>query len=88
MRFTDGTDWWLYKSSKAVYSLGTALCYRREWWEQTPFSFANIGEDNTMVEAAQRAGQIVSEDAGELMYATIHPGNTSPRSITDAWKKL
>jgi glycosyltransferase involved in cell wall biosynthesis len=87
MRFTDGKDWWQYKG-RPTYSLGTALCYRREWWQQTPFSYAHVGEDNTMVAAAERAGQIVSEDAGELMYATIHPGNTSPRMIADNWKKL
>jgi glycosyltransferase involved in cell wall biosynthesis len=87
MRFTDGNDWWKYQGRKQ-YALGTSLCYRREWWQQTPFSLAQIGEDNTMVEAAQRAGQIVSEDAGELMWASIHPGNTSPRMIADNWRKL
>lgn len=87
MRFTDGDNWWQYTGAKD-YSLGTALCYRREWWQSTPFSPANVGEDNTMVYAAQHAGQIFSEDAGELMYATIHPENTSPRMIADNWKRL
>jgi hypothetical protein len=87
MRFTDGDNWWQYQG-KPNYALGTSLCYWREWWQANPFSHANIGEDNTMVYAAQAAGQIVSEDAGELMWASIHPGNTSPRMITDNWKKL
>jgi glycosyltransferase involved in cell wall biosynthesis len=87
IRFTDGESWWQYLGSKN-YAVGTSLCYRREWWKANPFSLANVGEDNTMVWAAQHAKQIVSEDAGELMYATIHPGNTSPRMIADNWKKL
>jgi glycosyltransferase involved in cell wall biosynthesis len=80
MKFTDGENWWKYKGARN-YSLGTALCYRREWWEANPFKPMPIGEDNEMVYAAQRAQQIVSEDAGELMYATIHDANTSPRMI-------
>jgi glycosyltransferase involved in cell wall biosynthesis len=87
MKFTDGENWWKYKGARN-YSLGTALCYRREWWEANPFKPMPIGEDNEMVYAAQRAQQIVSEDAGELMYATIHDANTSPRMITQSWEKL
>lgn len=87
MKFTDGENWWRYKGARN-YSLGTALCYRRAWWEQNPFRPMPVGEDNEMVYAAQRAQQIVSEDAGELMYATVHPGNTSPRMITESWEKL
>lgn len=87
MRFTDGTSWWLYRG-KPFYSLGTALCYRREWWQSNPFKPLAVAEDNNMVWAAQAAQQIISEPAGELMYATIHPGNTSPRMITDNWEKL
>jgi glycosyltransferase involved in cell wall biosynthesis len=87
MRFTDGASWWQYEGTKN-YALGTSLCYWREWQQKNPFPPANIGEDNQMVSRAQAAGQIVSEDAGELMYATIHSGNTSPRSGGNNWKKL
>lgn len=87
MKFTDGQNWWKY-NGRHDYSLGTALCYRREWWQANQFKPMSIGEDNEMVYAAQRAQQIVSEDAGELMVATIHPDNTSPRMITESWTKL
>lgn len=87
MRFTDGESWWKYKGAPN-YSLGTALCYRREWWQRNPFKPMPIGEDNEFVYAAQAAGKIISEDAGDLMHATIHPGNTSPRMIADNWIKL
>lgn len=87
MRFTDGQTWWKYKGNKN-YALGTSLCYRREWWQSNPFKPTAVGEDNQMVWAAQAAKQIVSEDAGDLMFASTHPGNTSPRMIGDNWEKL
>jgi glycosyltransferase involved in cell wall biosynthesis len=86
MRFTDGSRWWRYCGAQ-TYSLGTALCYRRDWWERNRFDAVQIGEDNRFVMTAAQAGQIVSVDAGELMYATVHGGNTSPRVMDgDNWK--
>ena len=84
MRFTDGESWWKYEGPRD-YALGTSLCYRREWQQAHPFPPVHVGEDNEFTTAAWNAGQLVSEDAGELMYATIHPGNTSPRSIGSNW---
>lgn len=87
MRFTDGQKWWAYKGV-GTYSLGTSLCYWRSWWEKYPFPAKNIGEDNEFVQTAARAGQLYSEDAGDLMHATIWPGNTSPRNFGSNWKEL
>lgn len=87
MRFTDGTKWWKYEGTPN-YALGTSLCYRREWWEKHPFEAKNIGEDNIFVSVASAAKQLVSVDAGELMYATNHHGNTSPRCMGDNWKPI
>jgi hypothetical protein len=87
MRFTDGTEWWKY-CGEANYALGTSLCYRRDWWRGHPFPDLQVGEDNAFVATAASAGQLTTIDAGELMHATIHLGNTSPRSMGDSWKKL
>lgn len=87
MRFTDGEKWWKYKGVVS-YSLGTSLCYWRTWWEAHPFPAKNVGEDNEFVSVASAARQLYSEDAGDLMHATIHPGNTSPRFFGDNWKEL
>jgi glycosyltransferase involved in cell wall biosynthesis len=87
MRFTDGANWWAYLGTKN-YAIGTSLCYRRDWWQAHKFSHANVGEDNDFVAAAANARQLVNEDAGDLMHATIHAGNTSPRMIANNWKKL
>lgn len=87
MRFTDGTRWWkfTYQNHNA---LGTSLCYRREWWQKHKFNPIQIGEDSAFVAAAAAEGQIALAEAGELMYATNHPGNTSPRMLGDNWKPL
>jgi glycosyltransferase involved in cell wall biosynthesis len=87
MRFTDGPRWWKYEGT-ANYALGTSLCYRRQWWQGHAFDAKNIGEDNAFVSVASSAQQLASVDAGELMYATIHPGNTSPRCMGDNWKVI
>lgn len=80
MRFTDGTRWWLYAGTRN-YALGTSLCYRRDWWRAHQFPALQVGEDNRFVAEAWAAGQLVSVDAGELMHASIHATNTSPRNM-------
>jgi glycosyltransferase involved in cell wall biosynthesis len=88
MRFTDGARWWLYRGGPE-YALGTSLCYRRDWWAKNPFPSVMVGEDNEFVKRARASSAIVSSDAGDLMYATIHPSNTSPRNIKgNNWKCL
>lgn len=92
MRFTDGAKWWKYEGTPN-YALGTSLCYRREWWEKHPFEPKNIGEDNVFVSVASAAKQLVTADAEineklQLMYATNHSGNTSPRCMGDNWKVI
>src|SRR4029077_3693751 len=87
MRFTDGDRWWQYHGERN-YVLGTSLCYRKEWWGMNPFKSVQVGEDNVFTTQAWAAGQLETADAGELMYATIHAGNTSPRTLGNNWTRL
>lgn len=87
MLFTDGQQWWQYSGSEN-YALGTSLCYRRDWWQRHPFKAVQVGEDNGFVADAAAHGQLISANAGGLMYATIHDANTSPRRMGAAWKVL
>jgi glycosyltransferase involved in cell wall biosynthesis len=80
MRFTDGTHSWMYEGVP-LYAVGTSLCYRRDWWASNPFLSKQVGEDGEFLKAAAAAKQIEVADAGNLMYATIHQGNTSPRDV-------
>lgn len=89
MRFTDGTKSWLYRHSNPLFAVGTSLCYLRSWWQEHPFQSKQVGEDNHFVEEAIATRAIVSVDASEMMYATIHPSNTSPRLLNSTnWTPL
>lgn len=86
MRFTDGRRWWLY-TGKADYALGTSLVYFREFWARHRFRGLQVGEDNDFVHRCRH--ELVTADAGDLMYATIHPTNTSPRQLAGkAWTEI
>jgi glycosyltransferase involved in cell wall biosynthesis len=87
IRFTDGKRWWQYEGTRN-YALGTSLCYKHAYWHEHRFRSLNVGEDNHFVAEAHAAGQLVTEDAGDLLYATIHTGNTSPRMLGSNWKRL
>jgi len=78
MKFTDGTSWWLYTGNAAI-AMGTSLCYRRAWWMAHPFPAQQIGEDATFVGLAAQEQELVTEGDLNLMYATIHPGNSCAR---------
>ncbi len=85
MRFTDGARWWKYGGT-VNYALGTSLVYRKAWWHYNRFQSVQVGEDNQFVSRAFDAGQLATADAGNLMHATVHKGNTSPRSMGSSWK--
>jgi O-antigen biosynthesis protein len=82
MLFWDGhsKEAFKYKGSDD-YSLGSGLCYRRAFWEKHPFvaEGPKNWEDNVFVQAARNENEIVAVDAGNLMVARIHPGNTCPK---------
>ncbi len=84
MRFTDGSRWWKNVNTSR-FAFGTSLVYRRDWWQAHPFPSLQIGEDAHFVNAAAREKQLIAVDAGDLMYATNHPGNTSRRHIGEGW---
>ena len=90
MRFTDGSRWWHYSGAED-YALGTSLMYRRSYWEQNPFkSDCSVGEDGHFIAPARKFGTIISADAGGMMFATIHHGNSSPRNLaaTAQWREI
>lgn len=87
MRFTDGASWWQYEGAPN-YALGTSLCYRLDWWRTHRFPTLQVGEDNAFVADAFSGGQLATVDASGHMWATIHSGNTSKRSMGSNWKRL
>ena len=88
MKFTDGASWWQYPLPNGFVH-GTSLCFTREWWKANPFLEVNIGEDAAFCETAAQAGQLAQCPDTNLMYATIHPGNTSKKNVDQpGWVKL
>lgn len=80
MLFWDGTRGFKYKGA-SDYSLGTALCYRKDFWRKNAFIHENGRqfEDNAFVQAAKNASELISVDAEAKMVARIHSRNTSPK---------
>ena len=62
---------------------------RASWWQSHPFTAKHIGEDNDFVSQAAAVGQLSVADAVDLMWATIHHGNTSPRDTSGTnWERI
>lgn len=75
---------WKYRGA-ANYALGTSLCYTREFWRRNPFPDVNSGEDNSIV----YRNRVASVDAGDLMIARKHSGNTSIKGMnTSEWLRI
>jgi glycosyltransferase involved in cell wall biosynthesis len=88
MKFTDGSDWWKFTYQPGLV-FGTSLLFARDWWRKHPFPEMQIGEDVVFADTAARENQLLEMDARDLMYATIHPGNTSAKRLDQAgWVKL
>lgn len=88
MRFTDGRKWWMYTAPPHC-AIGSSLCYRRSFWERNRFPDEQIGEDKALIEAAYKIRSLVTAPAGEQMWASIHPGNTSARRLkAKEWREL
>jgi glycosyltransferase involved in cell wall biosynthesis len=87
LEFRDDTRRWLYASRAPDYAPGSTLCYTRAWWISHPFVDRDVREDGQFTDEAK--GNISVVDAGGLMWASIHPGNTSPRDLrTKEWSQL
>ena len=79
---------WKYHGAMNT-ALGSSLCYLKTFWQKHPFPPERItGEDSWFVR--QTGGKIVTVDAGSLMFARNHCGNTSPRKTGDRhrWEPL
>lgn len=82
-------EWWLFDSQRR--GIGTSLFYSKSYWQDHQFlSKRHVGEDNDFVHVSMFHKQFVTCDAGLLMAATIHHGNTSPRNLASSsqWKRV
>jgi glycosyltransferase involved in cell wall biosynthesis len=100
MKFTDGASWWLYTAS-AGQVIGSSLMFKRDWWDAKhsnpkfptarPHHFPElqVGEEVEFCYQAAAAGELLSFPDCDLMWCSIHPGNTSARCFdSSSWWKL
>jgi glycosyltransferase involved in cell wall biosynthesis len=77
MKFTDGKSWWQYSGARAGFGFGNSLCYTSEWWKRNRFREIQQGEDNAFIHRALQRKQFVSMPNPDMLYATMHAGNTA-----------
>ncbi len=70
-----------FDRSSRTPAIGTSLMYRLDWAINHPFPEIPIAEDIAFVSEAALHGQLHAVDAGNMMWASIHIGNTSVRQI-------
>lgn len=88
MKFTDGASWWQFRYPRGLV-LGTSLLFTKAWWKKHPFLEVNIGQDVGFASDAAAENQLAEVPDLNLMYATIHAGNTSKRKMSDrGWVEL
>jgi glycosyltransferase involved in cell wall biosynthesis len=69
-----------------THAVGASFLYRRDWWLKNRFAAdAHVGEDALFFSKA--AKQAVLLDGDDLLVASIHGANTSPRHAKNEWKK-
>lgn len=68
-------EWWMF-NGHSHQILGTSMMYTREFWRSLPFPDISEGEDHAV---SNRAGKVAVADAGAMMWARTHAGNTSKR---------
>jgi glycosyltransferase involved in cell wall biosynthesis len=81
----DAGEAWLYRYPPAErpWLAGGTLLYHRSAWTRSPFPEIKVGEDTAFV--WQHPADRINVLADSSFYvALIHPGNTSPKRLTDA----
>lgn len=81
MKFTDGERWWNFRCG-AGFVVGSSLCYRRDWALKHPFAETQIGEEGVFCDEAFRAGVLLEVPDLNIMFCSIHEGNTSKRDLS------
>lgn len=69
------------------YAIGTSFAFTKSFWNRHPFPEAkDLSSDNAVVYGSP--GELISVDAGQLMVARIHGGNTNPKKLGPSFKPV
>lgn len=87
MRFVNRIGQWVLYEGSPDYAVGTSLTFSREWALANPYPDKQVHEDCDFWRNALAQGRFVGSDELDMMHATSHPGNTSPRIVVGGnWK--
>lgn len=89
VRIDNPKELWEYPGAEDM-AIGVSLCYTKAFWERHRFDEqVKVNEERAFFMAAAREKQLHVSDAGNLIVATIHPGNSSPRQLEHPkWRKV
>lgn len=88
-KFTDGKNWWKFPSyDRDGFPISSSLTFRKAYWENHHFEELQVGQDEKFSNQAYENGVLIESPDMDLMYATIHEGNTSPRRVGEFWEPL
>lgn len=84
MKFTDGVRWW----DAALGPINSSLVFRKSWWERHRFPEIQVASDIPFLDALVDAGEITAGPSRDLMAASVHRDNTSPRSLGPSYRPI
>lgn len=74
-----------YRGDQNVFAMGTSLMFKRDFWAVNRFPpSTEIAEDTAFVRMARKHDQLITAEAGKLMVARSHPGNTSEKKMRNS----
>ena len=74
---------YVYRGGRPWVGGGT-LCYTSDLWRRGPFPEISRGEDNAFVWSALDK-RLAVNPRSEFYVAVLHPGNTSPKIVSNHW---
>lgn len=78
---------YIYPANQRTWMLGSSLCFRKDFWEQHPFSDINVGMDGLFVWSTTNEHLQVLTDHTFSVHM-IHPDNVSPKRTNTSWWHL
>ena len=85
MPFTDGAQWWLYRGQAELFTGNLAVLSPRVVEDASVPRHSGGRRQRVRHRRRATAGELATADAGDLMYATIHRGNTSPKNLGSSY---
>ena len=74
------------QSIRHPWVTGGTLCYTKKFWDRNQFLNISLGED-TKFQWSDCSKRVLTLPNPKFYVALIHPGNTSPKRVSDHWHR-